>query len=62
MAGEGFGARLLLQVPDELVLEAPAEEVPELSATLRKVMEDAARLKVHLAVDVGSGENWLTAK
>ena len=62
LAREGFGARLLLQVHDELVLEAPAEEVPELSATVRKVMEDAARLKVHLAVDVGSGENWLTAK
>ena len=62
LALQGFGARLLLQVHDELVLEAPAEEVPELSATVRKVMEDAARLKVHLAVDVGSGDNWLTAK
>ena len=59
---EGFQARLLLQVHDELVLEAPAEEVPALSATVRRVMEEATRLKVHLAVDVGSGDNWLTAK
>jgi DNA polymerase I len=62
LAQEGFAARLLLQVHDELVLEAPAEEVPALSATVRRVMEEAARLKVHLAVDVGSGDNWLSAK
>jgi DNA polymerase I len=62
LAAEGFAARLLLQVHDELVLEAPAEEVPALSATVRKVMEEAARLRVHLAVDVGSGDNWLAAK
>ncbi len=59
---EGFQARLLLQVHDELVLEAPAEEVVALSATVRRVMEEAAKLKVHLAVDVGSGDNWLSAK
>ena len=59
---EGFQARLLLQVHDELVLEAPVEEVPALSATVRRVMEEAARLKVHLAVDVGAGDNWLKAK
>jgi len=59
---EAFGARLLLQVHDELVLEAPAEEVPDLLATVRRVMEEAVRLKVHLAVDVGSGDNWLDAK
>jgi DNA polymerase-1 len=62
LAEEGFGARLLLQVHDELVLEAPAQEVPALSAKVRRVMEEAARLKVHLAVDVGSGDNWLAAK
>ena len=62
LAQEGFVARLLLQVHDELVLEAPAEEVAALSATVRRVMEEAARLKVHLAVDVGSGDNWLSAK
>ena len=62
LAQEGFAARLLLQVHDELVLEAPADEVRALSATVRRVMEEAAQLKVHLAVDVGSGDNWLSAK
>jgi DNA polymerase-1 len=62
LAQEGSGARLLLQVHDELVLEAPTEEVSDLSATVRRVMEGAARLRVHLAVDVGAGDNWLDAK
>ncbi|MDQ5872245.1 MAG: DNA polymerase, partial [Acidobacteriota bacterium] len=58
----GSRARLLLQVHDELVLEAPEEEVPELSALVRGVMEGAADLAVRLAVDVGSGDDWLNAK
>ena len=51
-----------LQVHDELVLEAPEEEVPEVERLVREVMEGAASLKVRLAVDVGSGTNWLEAK
>ncbi len=58
----GHSARLVLQVHDELVLEAPAEEVPELERLIREVMEGAAQLRVRLAVDVGSGPNWLAAK
>jgi DNA polymerase-1 len=55
-------ARLLLQVHDELVLEAPEDEVEKVSALVERVMEGAAQLKVRLAVDVGAGENWLDAK
>jgi DNA polymerase-1 len=58
----GFETRMLLQVHDELVLEAPEGEVEEASALVRRVMEGAAQLRVHLAVDVGAGENWLNAK
>jgi DNA polymerase-1 len=57
-----FAARLLLQVHDELVLEAPAAEVPLLSGLVKGVMEGAAQLKVRLSVDVGSGPDWLSAK
>jgi DNA polymerase-1 len=59
---EGFAARLLLQVHDELVLEAPATEVERVSALVKTHMEGAARLKVPLVVDVGVGDNWLDAK
>ncbi|MEX0880492.1 MAG: DNA polymerase I [Thermoanaerobaculia bacterium] len=58
----GLSARLALQVHDELVLEAPEAEVPEVERMVREVMEGAASLKVRLAVDVGSGTNWLEAK
>jgi DNA polymerase-1 len=62
LAARGFAARLVLQVHDELVLEAPEEEVETLSSLVREVMEAAAQLKVRLAVDVGSGPDWLSAK
>ncbi len=58
----GLSARLSLQVHDELVLEAPEPEVPEVERLVREVMEGAAQLGVRLAVEVGSGTNWLEAK
>ncbi len=62
LAEQGLQARLLLQVHDELVLEAPTAEVPRLVELVRGVMEGAAQLKVRLSVDVGSGPDWLSAK
>jgi DNA polymerase I len=59
---ERFAARLLLQVHDELVLEAPLEEVERVSALVKRHMEGAAQLKVPLVVGVGVGDNWLDAK
>jgi len=59
---EGFAARLLLQVHDELVLEAPVTEVERVSELVRRHMEGAAQLKVPLVVEVGVGDNWLDAK
>ena len=58
----GLSAKVVLQVHDELVMEAPEEEVEEVSRVVREEMEGAASLKVRLAVDVGSGRNWLEAK
>jgi DNA polymerase-1 len=57
-----MAARLVLQVHDELVLEAPDAEVENVKALVREVMESAASLKVRLAVDVGAGTDWLSAK
>jgi DNA polymerase-1 len=58
----GFAARLLLQVHDELVLEAPAEEVERVATLVKEHMEGAASLEVPLVVEVGVGDNWLDAK
>ncbi|NWG76633.1 MAG: DNA polymerase I, partial [Rubrivivax sp.] len=52
-------SRILLQVHDELVLEAPEDEVLEAAELTRKVMREAYPLKVPLKVDVETGANWL---
>ncbi|MEX2179845.1 MAG: DNA polymerase I [Gemmatimonadaceae bacterium] len=55
-------SRMLLQVHDELVFEAPAKEVEELTGLVRAEMEGAAALAVPLIVDVGVAPNWLDTK
>lgn len=54
--------RMLLQVHDELVLEAPIEEAAEAAALVKSLMEGAAALKVPLLADAGTGANWRDAK
>ena len=55
-------SKLLLQVHDELVLEAPPEEMDEVKEIVRSEMEGVMELKVPLVVDVGTGQNWRDAK
>ena len=54
----GMRTRMIMQVHDELVFEAPETEVETLCEELRRRMSAAAGLKVPLVVDVGVGENW----
>jgi DNA polymerase-1 len=55
---ESAGATLVLQVHDELVLEAPLERADGIKAELARRMTGVAKLNVPLVVDVGSGPNW----
>lgn len=59
-----LGARLLLQVHDELLVEAPKEKAQEVAALLKTTMMNAAgnTVSVPLEVEVGIGENWLETK
>ncbi|RMF81170.1 MAG: DNA polymerase I, partial [Planctomycetota bacterium] len=59
---ERLPLRMLLQVHDELVCEAPGERADELAATVAEVMRTAMTLKVPIRVDVATGRNWLEAK
>jgi DNA polymerase-1 len=61
-AAKGGRARMILTVHDELLFEAPEEEVAEVAAIVRDHMEHAAELVVPLTVDVGIGQNWREAK
>ena len=62
LTAEGLKARMLLQVHDELVFEAPAEEAEATMAVARRVMEGAAApvvaLSVPLVVDARAAPNW----
>lgn len=55
-------AKLLLQVHDELIFEAPEEEIKELEKLVPEVMENALELDVPLKVDCSSGHSWYDAK
>jgi DNA polymerase-1 len=59
---EGRGARLVLQVHDELLLEVPEPEVSKVRELVRTEMCGAYDLDPALAVDVGVGDNWADAK
>ena len=59
---EGLRSRLILQVHDELIVEAPEEEAVPASLILREEMEGAVQLKVKLAADVHCGKSWYDAK
>jgi DNA polymerase I len=59
---ESMQSKLLLQVHDELVLEAPPEEADEVRSMVKKEMESVHKLEVPLLVETGMGENWRDAK
>lgn len=56
-----LAALLLLQVHDELVLEVPADEVPEVTELVREGMEGVYDLAVPLVVDIHTGADWAEA-
>lgn len=58
---EKLEARLLLQVHDELIVEAPEAEVEEVKRVLREEMEQVVQYSVPLTTDVGTGKTWLEA-
>ena len=55
---EPMRSHIVLQVHDELLIETAPEELAEVKAMVKKLMEEAAELSVKLAVDVQSGDNW----
>lgn len=59
---EGLKSRLVLQVHDELLIEAEQTEVETVKEILRQEMEQAASLDVPLEIDMHTGDNWYEAK
>lgn len=61
LAEKNLKTKMLLQVHDELVFEAPTEEVEIAKELIKTEMESAFSTKVPLLVEVGVGDNWLEA-
>jgi DNA polymerase-1 len=58
LAEEKFDAKMILQVHDELLFEAPAKERAKLEKLVKEEMEAAHRLAVPIVVEIGVGPNW----
>ena len=62
LKAEGFKTRMIMQVHDELLFEAPESEIKAVSVLIKREMESAAVLDVPLTVEIGVGDNWMDAK
>jgi DNA polymerase-1 len=59
---EGLNAHLILQVHDELIVEADEQDAPRAAEIIEQAMREACTMKVELIADVGIGKTWLEAK
>lgn len=62
LAEEKMEATILLQVHDELILEAPEDEIEKLKVIVPEIMENTVQLDVPLKVDYSFGKSWFDAK
>ncbi len=53
---------MIMQVHDELLFEAPIDEIEKASEIIRREMEAAATLDVPLVAEIGVGDDWMNAK
>ena len=59
---EHFKAKLIMQVHDELIVEAPEEEAKKVSAIVKNEMENAVRMRAAMLAEVGIGKTWYDSK
>ena len=55
-------AHLIMQVHDELIIEAPESKHEEVALLLKQEMENAVKMRVAMQADVGIGKTWYDAK
>ena len=58
---DGLEAKMILQIHDELLFEAPSNEVAHVTELVRECMERPYDLEVPLKVDIGAGASWAEA-
>ncbi len=62
LKAEKMEAKLILQVHDELIVEAPENEIDKAAKILSEEMENSCKMKVRLRADVNTGRTWYDAK
>lgn len=62
LKNEGLETKMIMQVHDELLFEAPVDEVEAVSEIVKREMEAAATLDVPLVAEIGVGDNWMNTK
>jgi len=62
LRAENLQTRMIMQIHDELLFEAPEGEVEKAMEIVKREMEAAAELSVPLTVEIGFGKTWMTAK
>jgi DNA polymerase-1 len=62
LKAENLEARLILQVHDELIVEAPKHEALQVAMILQEEMEKAVKLNVPLVAEAAMGKTWYDAK
>ena len=62
LKNEGYKAKLIMQVHDELIIDCPENESEKVAVLLKEEMESAVNLSIRLDVDAGIGSNWFDAK
>ena len=58
LSKENLEAKIILQVHDEIIVEAPEREVEQLSNILRTEMENAVQFEIPLEVNIHAGKTW----
>ena len=59
---KGMKSKLVLQVHDELIIDAPDDEAEQVASLLKREMENAVSLRVPLVAEVRTGKSWLDCK
>ena len=62
LKAENLQSRLLLQIHDELIVEAPQQEAQRVQALLKEEMEQAVQLEVPMLVEAKIGKTWYESK
>ena len=58
LKARGLKSRLILQVHDELLIETSVDEIDEVKALMKDIMENSIKLDIPVKVDLKLGDNW----